>query len=190
MKLIAGLGNPGTEYAFTRHNMGWLCVDHFVINNNLGKPQNKFHSEFWKSENVIFIKPLTFMNSSGLAVSEAVNFYKISLEDILIIYDDMALPFGKLRLRAQGSAGGHNGLISILGMLGDIHVPRLRVGIGKAPGDMINYVLGHFNDDEREHLPDIVDRAEEAVKIWLGKDIQKAMTLINAETKKITPSEN
>ena len=183
MKLIAGLGNPGTEYAFTRHNMGWLCVDHFAVNNNLGTPQNKFHAEFWKSGDVIFIKPLTFMNSSGISVSEAVDFYKIDFEDILIIYDDMALPFGKLRLRAQGSAGGHNGLISILGMLGDIHVPRLRIGIGKAPGSMINYVLGHFNEDEREHLPDIVDKAEEAIKIWLEKDIQKAMTLVNAETK-------
>ena len=183
MKLIAGLGNPGVEYVLTRHNMGWLSVDHFVNNNNLGKPQNKFHSEFWKTDNLILIKPLTFMNSSGLAVSEAVNFYRINLDDILIIYDEMALPFGKLRLRAQGSAGGHNGLISILGSLGDIHVPRLRVGIGKAPGSMINYVLGHFNDEERKQLPDIADRVEEAIKIWLDKDIQKAMTLINVEVK-------
>ncbi len=181
MKLIAGLGNPGIEYSFTRHNMGWLCVDHFALNNDLGKPQNKFHSEFWKHNDIIFLKPLTFMNSSGIAVSEAVNFYKIELSDILIVYDDMALPFGKLRLRAQGSAGGHNGLISILGALGDIHVPRLRIGIGKAPGEMINYVLGHFPDEEREKLPEITDRAEHAIKIWLEKDIQKAMTLVNAD---------
>ncbi len=181
MKLIAGLGNPGIEYAFTRHNMGWLCADFLAVNNNLGRPRQNFHGEYWKWNDVIILKPLTFMNSSGLAVSEAVNFYKIELDDVLIVYDDMALPFGKLRLRAQGSAGGHNGLISVLGALGDVHVPRLRIGIGKAPGSMINYVLGHFDEHEREQLPDIVKRAEEAVNAWLDKDIQKAMTIVNAD---------
>ena len=182
MRLIAGLGNPGAEYAFTRHNMGWLCVDFIAVNNNLGKPRQNFHGEFWKWNDVILLKPLTFMNSSGIAVSEAVNFYKIELDDILIIYDDMALPFGKLRLRAQGSAGGHNGLTSILGALGDLHVPRLRIGIGKAPGSMINYVLGHFDGEEKEQLPGVLARAEEAVNAWLTQDIQRAMTLVNAET--------
>ena len=189
MRLIVGLGNPGTEYAFTRHKMGWLCADFIAVNNNLGKPRQNFHGEYWKWNDVIILKPLTFMNSSGIAVSEAVNFYKIEHEDILIIYDDMALPFGKLRMRAQGSAGGHNGLISILGALGDLHVPRLRIGIGKAPGSMINYVLGHFAEDERGQLPEIMRRAEEAVNAWLTKDIQKAMTIVNAEKadNEITP---
>ncbi|MBQ9418867.1 MAG: aminoacyl-tRNA hydrolase [Synergistaceae bacterium] len=180
MKLIAGLGNPGVEYAFTRHNMGWLSVDHIITNQNCGNSQNKFHSEFWKVGDVIYLKPLTFMNASGIALGEAVNFYKIALSDVLIIYDDMALPFGKLRLRAGGSAGGHNGLISILGALGDIQVPRLRIGIGHAPGSMINYVLGHFSGEEREKLPKILDSVEEAVGIWLKQDIQRAMTFINA----------
>ena len=183
MKLIAGLGNPGEQYAFTRHNMGWLCVDFYAVNHNLGRPQEKFHAEFWKSGDVIFLKPLTFMNSSGLAISEAVNFYKIALEDILIIYDDMALPFGKFRLRAQGSAGGHNGLISIISSLGDLHFPRLRIGIGKAPSSMINYVLGHFDGNERDELPKILERAESAIDTWLNNDIQRAMTIINAEQK-------
>ncbi|MBR1438623.1 MAG: aminoacyl-tRNA hydrolase [Synergistaceae bacterium] len=181
MRLIAGLGNPGTEYAFTRHNMGWLCADFLAVNNSLGNPRTNFHSEFWKWNDVILLKPLTFMNSSGIAVSEAVNVAKIEHEDILIIYDDMALPFGKLRLRAQGSAGGHNGLTSVLGALGDLQVPRLRIGIGKAPGSMINYVLGHFDGNEREHLPDVLKHAEEAVEAWLTKDIQKAMTFVNAD---------
>ena len=92
----------------------------------------------------------------------------------------MALPFGKLRLRAQGSAGGHNGLISILGALGDLHVPRLRIGIGKAPSSMINYVLGHFPPEERDKLPEIISRASEAVTAWLTHDIQRAMTIVNA----------
>ena len=181
MRLIVGLGNPGTEYAFTRHNMGWLCIDSIAVNNGLGQPQEKFHAQFWKFGDVILLKPLTFMNSSGLAVSEAVNFYKIDLSDVLIVYDDMALPFGKLRLRAQGTAGGHNGLTSILGALGDLHVPRLRIGIGKSPGSMINYVLGHFPPEEREQLPKVIDRAAEAVDVWLNNDIQRAMTIVNAE---------
>lgn len=181
MRLVAGLGNPGEQYAFTRHNMGWLCADFLAVNNDLGKPQEKFHAQFWKMGDVILLKPLTFMNSSGLAVSEAVNFYKIDLADILIVYDDVALPFGKLRMRAQGTAGGHNGLISIFGALGDIHVPRLRIGIGHPPGSMINYVLGHFPQDEQEKLPEVISKAADAVNVWLKHDIQRAMTIVNAE---------
>ncbi len=179
MKLIAGLGNPGTEYAYTRHNMGWLSVDFIAANNNLGRPSHDFHGELWKWNNVLLLKPLTFMNASGLSVGETVNYYRIELEDVLIIYDDMALPFGRLRLRAQGSAGGHNGLISVLGALGDLHVPRLRIGIGKPPGSMINYVLGHLSGDEREGLPEILNRVEAAVDSWLNTDIQKAMSYVN-----------
>ena len=181
MRLVAGLGNPGEQYAFTRHNMGWLCADFLAVNNDLGKPQEKFHAQFWKMGDVILLKHLTFMNSSGIAVSEAVNFYKIDLADVLIVYDDVALPFGKLRMRAQGTAGGHNGLISILGALGDIHVPRLRIGIGHPPGSMINYVLGHFPPDEQENLPEVISKAADAVNVWLKHDIQRAMTIVNAE---------
>ena len=181
MRSVAGLGNPGEQYAFTRHNMGWLCADFLAVNNNLGRPQEKFHAEFWKMGDVILLKPLTFMNSSGLAVAEAVNFYKVELSDVLIVYDDIALPFGKLRLRAQGSAGGHNGLTSILGALGDLHVPRLRIGIGKPPGSMINYVLGHFPPEEQEQLPNVIKRAASAVDVWLKNDVQRAMTIVNAE---------
>lgn len=181
MRLIAGLGNPGEQYAFTRHNMGWLCIDFIAVNHNLGQPRTNFHGEYWKWDDVILLKPMTFMNSSGLSVSEAASFYKVDLSDILIIYDDMALPFGKLRMRAQGSAGGHNGLTSILGALGNLQVPRLRIGIGKAPSSMINYVLGHFSADEREQLPEIISRASDAVTSWLNNDIQRAMTLVNAQ---------
>ena len=180
MRIIAGLGNPGVQYAFTRHNMGWQSIDYLVNNNNLGKANHKFNSECWRWRDVVLMKPLTYMNSSGLAISEAVNFYKIELSDLLIIYDDMALPFGKLRLRAQGSAGGHNGLISIISSLGSVNIPRLRIGIGKAPGSMINYVLGHLEHDELEQLPEILKRVKAAINSWLEKDIQNAMTIINA----------
>ena len=181
MRIVAGLGNPGEQYAFTRHNMGWLCADFIAVNNNLGRPQEKFHAEFWKMNDVILLKPLTFMNASGISLAEAVNFYKAELSDVLIVYDDKALPFGKLRLRAQGTAGGHNGLASVLGALGDLHVPRLRIGIGHPTCSMIDYVLGHFPPDEREQLPKVIERAADAVDVWLKNDIQRAMTIVNAD---------
>ena len=180
MKIIAGLGNPGVQYAFTRHNMGWQSIDYLVNNNNLGKANHKFNAECWRWRDILLMKPLTYMNSSGLAVSEAVNFYKIDLSDLLIIYDDMALPFGKLRLRAKGSAGGHNGLISIISSLGSLEIPRLRIGIGKAPDSMINYVLGHLEREELDQLPEILKRVEIAIDAWITTDIQKAMTIVNA----------
>ena len=161
--------------------MGWLCADFIAVNNNLGRPQEKFHAEFWKMNDVILLKPLTFMNASGISLAEAVNFYKAELSDVLIVYDDKALPFGKLRLRAQGTAGGHNGLASVLGVLGDLHVPRLRIGIGHPTCSMIDYVLGHFPPDEREQLPKVIERAAEAVDVWLKNDIQRAMTIVNAD---------
>ena len=181
MKLIAGLGNPGAQYAYTRHNMGWLCIDFLVNNHSLGKPSHDFHGELykWHEHNALLLKPLTFMNLSGISVSEAANYYKIDLSDILIIYDDAALPFGKLRMRAKGSAGSHNGLISVLGALGDIHVPRLRIGIGKPPGALINYVLEHFPEKEMSELPGIINHAAEAVNAWLTMDIERAMSFSN-----------
>ncbi len=176
------MGNPGEEYALTRHNMGWLSVDHLVLRRELGRPQTKFRGEFWRTGNVAWLKPLTFMNLSGASVREAFDFYKLEPEDVLIIYDDLALPYGKLRLRAQGSAGGHNGLASVLGALGTLSVPRLRIGLGGVPvkqGGMIGRVLGHLNPEEREQLPDILDRVEAAVDAWLTLDIQKAMSKVN-----------
>ena len=160
MRIIAGLGNPGVQYAFTRHNMGWQSIDYLVNNNNLGKANHKFNAECWRMSDVVLMKPLTYMNSSGVSISEAVNFYKIDLSDLLIIYDDMSLPFGKLRMRAQGSAGGHNGLKSIISALGSMNIPRLRIGIGQAQDSMINYVLGHLEHDELDRLPEILKRVE------------------------------
>ena len=159
--------------------MGWMSVDHLAQRRGLGRPQLKFRGEFWREGGLNFLKPLTFMNLSGASVREAFDFYKMEPEDILVIYDDLALPYGKLRLRAQGSAGGHNGLASVLGALGTLNVPRLRIGLGSAPGSMIDRVLGHLNPQEREALPDILDRVEAAVDAWLDLDIQKAMSKVN-----------
>ncbi len=121
------------------------------------------------------------MNLSGFAVRDVYDFYKLEPQNILIIYDDLALPFGKLRLRAKGSAGGHNGLASIIGALGTLDVPRLRIGLGGNPEhiDMKDRVLGHLNQEERNLLPEILDKAAKAVKNWLELDIQKAMSSIN-----------
>ncbi|MDR1048951.1 MAG: aminoacyl-tRNA hydrolase, partial [Synergistaceae bacterium] len=141
MKLVAGLGNPGQEYVYTRHNMGWAVVDHLVRRLSLGNPVLKFRGEFWKGRDFLLLKPLTFMNLSGLAVREAFDFYKMEPSDVLVVCDDTALPYGRLRLRGKGSAGGHNGLASVLSCLSTLEVPRLRIGIGGAPGDKIGWVL-------------------------------------------------
>ncbi len=180
MRLIAGLGNPGQEYAFTRHNMGWLAVDHLVLRRDLGRPQLKFRSEFWRERDCILLKPLTFMNLSGAAVREAFDFYKMTPADVLVIYDDLALPYGQLRLRASGSAGGHNGLASVISVLGTLDVPRLRIGLGDAPGSRVGRVLGHLTKAESEALPAVLDEVERAVDAWLSLDIQTAMSRVNA----------
>lgn len=179
MKLIAGLGNPGQEYAFTRHNMGWLAVDHLVSRLELGRPQLKFRGEFWRARDCILLKPLTFMNLSGMAVREAFDFYKLAPADVLVIYDDLALPYGQLRLRAKGSAGGHNGLASVIAVLGTLEVPRLRIGLGNAPGSMVKRVLGHLTKGEADALPGVLDDVEKAVEAWLSLDIQRAMSRVN-----------
>lgn len=183
MRLIAGLGNPGQEYAFTRHNMGWLAVDHLVLRFDLGRPQMKFRSEFWRTRDSILLKPLTFMNLSGAAVREAFDFYKLTPADVLVIYDDLALPYGQLRLRATGSAGGHNGLASVLSVLGTLDVPRLRIGLGDAPGSRVGRVLGHLTRAETDALPTVLDDVERAVDAWLSLDMQRAMSRVNVPRK-------
>ena len=180
MRLIVGLGNPGQEYAFTRHNLGWLAVDHLVLRRGLGKPQLKFRGEFWRDRDAMLLKPLTFMNLSGAAVREAFDFYKLTPAEVLVIYDDLALPWGRLRLRASGSAGGHNGLASILSVLGTLEAPRLRIGLGDAPGSRVGRVLGHLTRSEADALPAVLDEVERAVDAWLSLDIQVAMSRVNA----------
>ena len=186
MKLIVGLGNPGFQYVYTRHNIGWLIVDHISSLKNAPPPSRKFSGEFWISQGTALLKPHTWMNLSGKSVREAFDFYKMdTTEDILIICDDVALPFGKLRIRTKGSAGGHNGVASIIGALGTMEVPRLRVGVGNKPGggDMINWVLGHFSGDDRDGLPALLDRASEAALIWAEEGIEKAMNVANVKNK-------
>jgi PTH1 family peptidyl-tRNA hydrolase len=188
MRLIVGLGNPGFQYVYTRHNIGWLIVDHILSGKNAGLPSKKFGGEFWlteTSQKIALLKPHTWMNLSGISVREVYNFYKMNIEDILIVCDDVALPFGKLRIRTQGSAGGHNGLASIIGALGTLEVPRLRVGVGNKPGggNMRNWVLGHFPNEEIDEMPALIDKAAEAALIWAEEGIDKAMNVTNVKNK-------
>ncbi len=181
MKLVVGLGNPGQEYVYTRHNMGWAAVDYLVQNLSLGNPVSKFRSEFWRARDFMLIKPLTFMNLSGAAVRDVFDFYKLESADVLVIYDDVALPYGQLRLRGKGSAGGHNGLASILSCLGTLEVPRLRIGIGNSLGSRVGWVLGHLSGEEMTVLPDILKNVASGVDAWLSLDFDRAMSKVNVK---------
>lgn len=175
MKLVVGLGNPGPEYAWSRHNAGWLALDSFVGRIGLSEPRMKFGGAFWpaqllEGERVAFLKPFTYMNLSGKSVAEAIRYHDVAPADLLILFDDVAIPFGKLRYRKSGSAGGQKGMVSILGMLGTLEVPRLRVGVG-APApqiEMKDWVLGKFTKSQREQWPEIGELAWRAFMKWLG----------------------
>ena len=186
MKLIVGLGNPGVEYAWTRHNAGWLILDSFVSRLGLSEPRMKFKGAFWgpvlhNGERISLLKPYTYMNLSGLAVAEAVRYQNIEPSGILVIYDDAALPFGRVRIREKGSAGGQKGMMSILGALGTLDVPRLRIGVGEPQGsaNMADWVLGRIPSCQKGLWPKLEDVAWEALNIWLKDDIQRAMSSIN-----------
>ncbi len=186
MKLIVGLGNPGVEYALTRHNAGWLMVDSFVSRLGLSEPQAKFKGAFWgpvlhNGEKISLLKPYTYMNLSGLSVAEAVRYQNIEPSEVLVIYDDAALPFGRVRIREKGSAGGQKGMMSILGALKTLEVPRLRIGVSEPQGpiNMADWVLGRIPPGQKELWCKLEDVAWEALNIWLKYDIQKAMSTIN-----------
>lgn len=182
MKVIVGLGNPGPQYAVTRHNIGFLLVDQLAEINNL-----QFRVKFqglWAEGNVggerlQLLKPQTFMNLSGRAVSDLMRFYKVTGEDLLIVHDDIDLPLGKIRLRDQGGAGGHNGIRSIQAELGSEKFWRLKLGVGRPPKewDPARYVLSPFEETEFPELEDLLVRAEKAANLWLKGDASQAMNL-------------
>lgn len=185
MKLVIGLGNPGPKYAGTRHNVGFDVVDYLAAAPSVGSWRSRFQAFVAETaengEPVLLMKPDTFMNLSGRAVRQAVDFYKIAPADLLVICDDLALPLGKLRLRATGSHGGQNGLRSIHETLGTPDYPRLRVGIG-SPGehwDAADYVLGRFKSAERAAVDEAVAKAGQAVLTWATRGIDAAMNQAN-----------
>ena len=183
MKIVVGLGNPGAEYARTRHNVGFMIVDKLARRHAAQGTKKRFRSELAEvvvgGQKVVLVKPQTYMNLSGHAVREAVNWYRAPLEDVLIVFDDLDLPFGTLRLRASGSAGGHNGLTSVLEQLGTNKVPRMRVGIGRGRSGAIGHVLTRFSPDQERELPNVIDRATDAVELWISDGIIAAMNQAN-----------
>ena len=184
MKLIVGLGNPGIDYARTRHNVGFMAVVRLASRHAISSPKHRFQSETVEGpiqgEKCLLMSPLTFMNRSGGAVGEAMRFYKLELSDLLVIVDDIALPCGKLRLRASGSAGGHNGLGDIERVLGSTAYPRLRIGIdppGRIPQK--DYVLGRFTQEQLDEIEPALNRACEMIESWIVDGVDKTMSLFN-----------
>ena len=184
MKLIVGLGNPGEKYADTRHNTGFLAIDNLADKLNVKLNRQAFNAMIGKAvikgEQVILMKPQTFMNNSGMAVGKAVRYYKLNpAEDVLIMYDDMDLPTGKIRLREKGSAGGHNGIKSIIAHLSSNEFCRIRIGIGHDSGDTIDYVLGSNYGEERKLWLEAIEKAACAAEEFSSQPFQKVMNKYN-----------
>ncbi|MCF7926917.1 MAG: aminoacyl-tRNA hydrolase [Candidatus Izimaplasma sp.] len=154
MKLIVGLGNPGKKYKDTKHNMGFMCLDNYISKSALSyQKSSKFNGEYIKDGDTIFLKPLTYMNKSGISVRKMMDYFDIDADDILIIYDDLDLPLGKLRLRSKGRAGGHNGVKSIIEYINTSEFKRLRIGIGNDDEmETSNYVLSNITKSEFDEL--------------------------------------
>lgn len=183
--LIVGLGNPGPKYHNNRHNVGFMIADALGDRANIPIRRFEFRALIGKGdfadERLILAKPQTYMNNSGQAVSALVNFYKIPTEKILVIHDDLDLPFGTLRMRPKGGAGGQRGVGSIIAKLNTIDFARLRVGIGRPLGrmDPSDYVLHDFDPPEEEMLPEILDTAVKAIRLFIKEDIEQAMNKFN-----------
>ena len=185
MKLVVGLGNPGRKYQGTRHNVGYEVVTDLARRFGAGAARSNFQGEVVdasiQGERLVLLSPQTFMNASGASVLAARDFYKLHNTELLIVCDDLHLPLGSLRIRAQGSSGGQKGLADITRVLGTEVVPRLRVGIGEAPPawDAADYVLGKFTRQELAMIEDVVVRAAEAVETWVRRGMQAAMNEFN-----------
>ncbi len=165
MKLVVGLGNPGKKYSKTKHNIGFISIDHYVDTNNLKlKKERKFNGKSLKIGDLVLLKPHTFMNNSGLSIKAVMDYYSIDINNILVIYDDLDLPLGKTRLREKGSAGGHNGIKSIISHLKTEEFKRVRVGIDKNPLiETKNYVLGSFSKKETEIMKPVYSKITDII---------------------------
>lgn len=184
MKLIVGLGNPGREYENTRHNCGFMVLDYLANKLNVEINQAKFKGLYTKTkidgEDVVLLKPQTYMNLSGESISEVMRFFKIDKKDVLVIYDDLDLPVGKIRLRESGSAGGHNGIKSTISHLGGQDFKRIRIGIDKHPYiPVVDYVLGKFTAEEQQTLSEAIINACNASIAFVTQDFSKVMSTFN-----------
>ncbi|MFY9883872.1 MAG: aminoacyl-tRNA hydrolase [Candidatus Cybelea sp.] len=178
--MVVGLGNPGAEYAATRHNVGFVVIDEVARRYGLTtwKKKDGAQQATDAAHGVIFIKPVTFMNLSGTPVRLISAWYRTPPDGVLVVSDDMDLPFGKLRMRPAGGHGGHNGLRSIIATIGE-GFPRIRVGLGRPEYDGVDHVLGRFPEDERRALPAIVSAAADGVQRWIEEGVEPAMQFVN-----------
>jgi len=184
IKMVVGLGNPGDEYVDTRHNAGFRVIDLLSCELKIEVRKKKFGACFGQGEfadkKLILLKPLSFMNRSGQVVATAVGFYKLQLDDLLVVTDDMALPPGRIRIRAEGSSGGHNGLADVIEKLGTESIGRLRVGIGQSGEESAeDYVLDKPTRAEKPLLDEAIEMAQEAVLCWVEYGIEAAMNKFN-----------
>jgi PTH1 family peptidyl-tRNA hydrolase len=184
--LIAGLGNPGRKYAGSRHNVGFMVLDHLAKANHVAvSREKKFDAEYGRGKigriNAILLKPMAYMNGSGRPVSRAASFFQIALDQLLVIHDDIDIGYGKIKIKAKGGHGGHNGLRSIIDAVGSGEFPRVRIGIGRPEGpmDVSDYVLGNFTADEWRALEPILDKAAEAVSTILTHGVNEGMNRFN-----------
>jgi PTH1 family peptidyl-tRNA hydrolase len=184
MKLVVGLGNPGKAYNRARHNLGFMCLNYFAQSYNLSFSQRRAHCQIAQGEiediPVILAKPLTYVNNSGKAVKALIKEWKIPLQDIIIIHDDLDLPLGRIRIRAKGSAGGHKGIQSIIASLGSQAFVRIKVGIGHPQeGDVISFVLSPFSPEEEEMVKSAIELAGQALLCLLKEGVVTAMNKYN-----------
>lgn len=195
MKLVAGLGNPGRQYAGTRHNIGFEVIDELAKRHRVGfeaAPADAMMGK-WRQDGdiVLLVKPLTFMNLSGVAVGQLLRYFKIDVADLLVICDDVNLPLGRLRARGSGSEGGHNGLRSMAQQLGTMEYPRLRVGVGRgeARRDLADHVLAGFAPEEQTGVNDAITRSADAVECWVLDGLAKTMNVFNRGKDELRESE-
>lgn len=183
MKLIVGLGNPGKKYEHTRHNMGFDVVNLFSDISQIDIDKEVFDGVMGRGkvlgQDVILFKPYTFMNLSGHAVMQVINFFKIDISDVVIVYDDMAIPVGKIRLRLEGSSGGHKGMQHIIEQTGREDIKRIRIGIGEPEYNAIDYVLTKPNSEEKVLIEESIKMAVEALKEFLKSGFERAMSKFN-----------
>jgi len=175
-----GLGNPGPEYAATRHNLGFMVVDEVARRSNVTswKKKDAAYQAVDSARRVVFVKPTSFMNLSGAPVRLIASWYRTPPSGVLVVSDDMDLPFGKLRMRPSGGHGGHNGLRSVIATIGE-EFPRIRIGLGRPDYESVDHVLSQFKDEERRELPEIIAAAADGVMLWITTGLEQAMRFVN-----------
>lgn len=181
MRIVAGLGNPGAKYERTRHNAGFMVVDELARRLRIEnwKTKDSARQAYDSARKIVLVQPQSYMNNSGVPLRLIASWYRTPPEALLVIYDEMDLPFGRIRMRPFGGHGGHNGMRSIIATMGD-RFPRIRVGVGRPQyDDSIDHVLAPFSDEERSRLPDVVDAAARAAQLWLDEGIEAAMQFAN-----------